>query len=189
MTKLNHYQEAPMSENPFVVSVARLRRVPASRVQVECRGPLEAAGVVIPFRSADSRIPANTDVVCHLSLESYVGGVMVAGTIRAEWEGLCSRCTLPVAGELFVPVRERFCDRAAPGAKDDEDAYPIEDDRIDLEPMLLDALVPELPLAPLCRGDCAGLCQHCGTDRNESTCDCVAPVDPRWANLDVLRSS
>jgi uncharacterized protein len=177
-----------MSANPFVVSVVRLRRVLGTRTEEERRGTLEAAEVVIPFRAADSRIPAGSEVVCTVALESYFGGVMVTGTIRAPWEGLCARCTIPVGGELFVAVRERFCDEA-PAGRPDEDAYPIEDDQIDLEPMLLDALVPELPLAPLCRPDCAGLCQHCGCDRNESTCACVAPVDPRWANLDVLRSS
>jgi uncharacterized protein len=178
-----------MSANPFVVSVARLRRVVGTRVQEEPRGPLEAAEVIVPFRAADSRIRAGSEVVCSLSLESYFGGVMVTGTIRAPWEGLCSRCTVAVEGELFVAVRERFCDEAAPGGPGDEDAYLIADDLLRLEPMLLDALVPELPLAPLCRADCAGLCQHCGTDRNESSCDCVAPADQRWANLDVLRSS
>src|ERR1700722_15040108 len=152
-----------MSANPFVVSVARLRRVQGTRVQEERRGPLEAAEVIVPFRAADS-------------------------PIRARWEGLCSRCTVPVDGELFVAVRERFCDEPTAGRPDDEDAYGIADDMVDLEPMLLDSLFPELPLAPLCRADCAGLCQHCGTDRNESSCDCVAPVDLRWANLDVLRS-
>src|ERR1700691_2072940 len=178
-----------MSANPFVGSVARLRRVPGTRVQEERRGPLEAAEVIVPFRAADSRIPAGSEVVCDLALESYFGGVMVTGTIRARWEGLCSRCTVPVDGELFVAGRARFCDEAPAGRPDYEDAYGIADDLVDLEPMLLDALVPELPLAPLCGADCAGLCQHCGTDRNESSCDCVAPVDPRWANLDVLRSS
>jgi uncharacterized protein len=47
--------------------------------------------------------------------------------------------------------------------------------------------VLELPMAPLCRDDCAGLCPQCGANRNEGDCGCVAPRDPRWANLDVLR--
>ena len=50
-----------------------------------------------------------------------------------------------------------------------------------------DAIVLELPMAPLCREDCRGLCPQCGADRNEAECGCVAPRDPRWANLDVLR--
>jgi len=42
-------------------------------------------------------------------------------------------------------------------------------------------------MAPLCMEDCAGLCPQCGANRNEGDCGCVAPRDPRWANLDVLR--
>ena len=61
------------------------------------------------------------------------------------------------------------------------------DDTLDLAPLVRDALVLELPMAPLCRDDCAGLCPQCGANRNEGQCGCVAPRDPRWANLDVLR--
>ncbi len=48
-----------------------------------------------------------------------------------------------------------------------------------------DALLLDLPVAPLCRDDCAGLCPSCGIDRNQSTCDCDMTIpDPRW---DALR--
>ena len=69
----------------------------------------------------------------------------------------------------------------------DEDAYPLVDDELDLEPLVRDAVLLELPLAPLCREDCAGLCPQCGANRNEGACGCAAPRDPRWATLDVLR--
>ncbi|MGH9281959.1 MAG: YceD family protein [Acidimicrobiales bacterium] len=46
----------------------------------------------------------------------------------------------------------------------------------------------ELPLAPLCRADCAGICPMCGADRNVAPCQCAsAPSDPRWAAPDALR--
>jgi uncharacterized protein len=80
-------------------------------------------------------------------------------------------------------VHERFGD--APIAEDE--LYPIVDDTIDLGPLVRDAIVLELPMAPLCREDCRGLCPQCGADRNEGDCSCAAPKDPRWANLDVLR--
>ena len=73
-----------------------------------------------------------------------------------------------------------------PGASDEE-LYPIVDETIDLGLLARDAVVLELPMAPLCREDCAGLCVQCGANRNEGDCGCVAPRDPRWANLDVLR--
>jgi uncharacterized protein len=49
--------------------------------------------------------------------------------------------------------------------------------------------VLELPLAPLCRDDCAGLCAECGADLNAGPCGCRRPGrDPRFDALDVLRS-
>jgi uncharacterized protein len=55
-----------------------------------------------------------------------------------------------------------------------------------LRPLVRDALLLELPLAPLCREDCRGLCAHCGADLNDGPCDCAPPRDPRWDALDVL---
>jgi uncharacterized protein len=81
-------------------------------------------------------------------------------------------------------VDERFVDTRGPG---DDDAYLIEDDFADLAPLVHDAIFLDLPLAPLCREDCQGLCPYCGIDRNEATCDCQAPIDSRWATLDGLR--
>ena len=58
---------------------------------------------------------------------------------------------------------------------------------IDLEPMVRDALLLELPLAPLCNPDCAGLCATCGANHNLTRCECVtSEIDPRWAALRSL---
>jgi uncharacterized protein len=63
----------------------------------------------------------------------------------------------------------------------------LEVDRIDLEPLARETVLLELPLAPLCREDCAGLCAECGADRN--TVDCghaLVTTDARWSALDQL---
>jgi len=91
-----------------------------------------------------------------------------------------------VLGVSDVAVSERFVDERAAG---DEEAYLVENDFVDLAPLVHDAILLDLPLAPLCREDCQGLCPYCGIDRNEATCDCQAPVDARWATLDGLRFS
>jgi uncharacterized protein len=71
----------------------------------------------------------------------------------------------------------------------DEETYPLLGDHLDLEPLARDAVLLALPLAPLCREDCAGLCPTCGAERAGGACGCdPAPVDPRWAALDVLRA-
>jgi len=177
-----------MATDPFVVHVARLRRSPEGREHVVRRGevalagPLEEAGID-PGKSV---VPAGAEVECDVSLVAFEGGIDVQGTVTAPWVGTCRRCAEPVSGELLIPVHERFGDARA-GTTEDEDFYPIVDDDIDLGPLVRDAVVLELPMAPLCREDCAGLCPQCGADRNEGDCGCVAPRDPRWANLDVLR--
>jgi DUF177 domain-containing protein len=180
--------------NPFVVHVARLRRTHANAGNAEAsahevrRGVVERAG---PLREAGidpghSVVPAGAEAEAEVTLRPFEGGIDVEGTVTAPWEGVCSRCAEPVSGDLHIHVHERFADDSLARTTDD-DLYPIVDDTLDLTPLVRDALVLELPMAPLCRPDCAGLCPQCGANRNDGDCGCVAPRDPRWANLDVLR--
>ncbi|HEX4161017.1 MAG TPA: DUF177 domain-containing protein [Acidimicrobiales bacterium] len=174
--------------DPFVVHVARLRRKSGQhahevrRGEVALAGPLHEKGI----DEGRSVVPAGAEAEIDVELVSFEGGIEVEGTVRAPWIGTCRRCAEPVEGELQIPVHERFADLAVAGSRD-EDFYPIELDAIDLTPLVRDAVVLELPMAPLCKEDCAGLCPQCGANRNEGDCGCVAPRDPRWANLDVLR--
>jgi uncharacterized protein len=195
-----------MPVDPFVVHIARLRRQTGARWHEVRQGPFDPEGDLEPRTPVDSAVPGGADASCDVVLESFPGGVMATGTVRAPWRGVCRRCAVPVEGDLEVAFKERFVDRerllgdgdgdgggrgagsgAGPDAEFDEEAYPIVDDELDLGPLVRELLLLELPLAPLCRPDCRGLCPGCGADRNEESCTCVAPVDPRWANLDVLR--
>ena len=164
---------------PFTVQVAALRKVTGS-TRHETRqgviGGLAAVGVVVPEASV---------VDAELELASYPGGIMVTGTVRAPWRGECRRCGGPVAGEVVAVVRERFA--PAGGSVADEDAYHFEGDELDLEPLARDAVLLELPLAPLCAEDCRGLCPQCGTNWNVAECACTPAADPRWSALDTLR--
>ena len=178
-----------MGKDPFVVHVAALRRQLGTRRHEVRIGPVDPDRFAASRSPAEPGVPEGAEAECDVTLESFPGGVMVSGTIVAPWQGLCRRCTAPVGGDLRIAVRERFVDEARLEDGLDDEAYPIADDRLDLGPMVREAVELELPLAPLCREDCRGLCPVCGTDRNVETCDCVAPRDPRWANLDVLRSA
>jgi uncharacterized protein len=175
-----------MATDPFIVHVARLLRNPGAVWHEVRHGPVVLAGRLdeLGIDPGASVVPLEAEAEADLTLRPFTGGIDAVGTVRAPWVGICRRCTVPVSGELRIPVSERFAD--AP-IGDDDDLYPIVDGTIDLGPLVRDAIVLELPMAPLCREDCRGLCPQCGADRNESECGCVAPVDPRWANLDVLR--
>ena len=69
----------------------------------------------------------------------------------------------------------------------DGETYPLEHDSVDLALPVRDAVLVELPLAPLCGPDCAGLCPVCGRDSNDDPCSCDQTTpDPRWAALSQL---
>jgi uncharacterized protein len=109
-------------------------------------------------------------------------GIVARGSIDAPWQAPCRRCLTTVTGEILVHVDELFERTPLAG-----ETYPLDDDTLDLTPLVRDALLLELPTAPLCSDDCAGICSVCGADRNVSPCDCrTDDADPRWAALRVL---
>lgn len=169
--------------SPYLVPVAQLLSNVPSTSRVEFDAPFDLRHEFTPRGPAETDVDPDENVHLQLNLQSFSGGLRVKGYVATTWHGLCRRCSVVVTGPLNIAVDERYVD--VRGLLDD-DAYEIVQDFVDLEPLAHDAILLELPLAPLCRPDCAGLCPICGNDRNESLCSCVAPVDPRWATLDGL---
>jgi uncharacterized protein len=173
-----------MSTNPWLVPITTLKRQPGSR-RVERR----AGRLGAELRVADSRVAEGAEVEADATIDSVDGGIEVAAVVRAPWVGECRRCLRPVGGDLRCEVREMYRPRPPGEAPDeDEETYPLTGEMLDLRPLVRDAVLLDLPIAPLCRPDCAGLCPSCGADLNEGPCACPPPVtDPRWGALDVLR--
>ncbi|MCL2315484.1 MAG: DUF177 domain-containing protein [Actinomycetia bacterium] len=129
-------------------------------------------------------VPEGSPIDCDLTLESAGEGVWVAGTAVATLAGECVRCLRTLEERRPFDVHELYY---YPGRDAEEDALFVEHDQIDLEPALRAAIVLELPFAPLCRPDCAGLCPTCGADLNDDPGHAHdAAADPRWAALDTL---
>jgi len=161
----------------LLVNVSELLRHPASRQALRVELPSDGLTVL------DSVVPAGAPIDVDVELESLSDGIVVTGRVSAPWAGMCRRCLGPAGGLLDVLVRELY--QAKP---DSDDAFPLDGDQLDLEPLVREALLLELPLAPLCRPDCAGLCPECGADRNDVDCGHQLEVrDHRWDVLDDLR--
>jgi uncharacterized protein len=126
-------------------------------------------------------------VNARLRAESVVEGVLVTGPVETQAEFECARCLTKVTDSLLLDVCELY---VGPGqdVPPEEDAYRVDGLEIDLEPMLRDAVTLALPLRPVCREDCRGICARCGQDLNQGPCDCKDDeMDPRWAALTELR--
>jgi uncharacterized protein len=162
----------------LALNVVELLRRPATRRTLH--STVEARGLTL---GGDAWVPDGAPIDVDLVVESLTGGVTVSGTLRTTWAGTCRRCLGPAGGTVEVEVHELY--QAHPTS---EEAFAFDGEHIDLEPMVRELILMELPLAPLCRDDCAGLCPTCGADRNAGPCGCVADDrDPRWAALDALR--
>jgi uncharacterized protein len=124
-------------------------------------------------------------VEAELCAQSVVEGVLVTGRLRAPAGGECARCARPVPLQLALELCELFVPK---GHELADEAYELSGTDIDLEPVFRDALTLALPLNPLCRADCKGLCSGCGQDLNEGECSCsVQSQDPRWAGLEEIK--
>ena len=140
-------------------------------------------GVVDDLFVTGSEVPEGAEVEVDVVLTPIGHTVEARGEVRAPWIGACRRCLQPASGTAVGEVLELFEDPWVEG-----ETYPLQHDEVDLEPLARETVVLELPQAPLCREDCLGLCPTCGVDRNEGTCSCAPPLDPRWAVLDELRN-
>ena len=135
-------------------------------------------------------VSQGSEVEFDLRLESVMEGVLVTGTALVTVTGECSRCLEPLAYDLEVDLQELFeyPDTDSRGREieadfTEEDMPKVQDDLLDLESLLRDAVVLALPVQPLCKSDCLGLCVECGQNLNEQPEHVHDLVDPRWSAL------
>jgi len=123
--------------------------------------------------------------------------VVVEARLGAAVRRVCARCLadfeFPVVTEFALRLVRRM--PSGPGAEGDEDAadealFLAPDGIADLDSMAAEQIYLGLPMKPVCRKDCKGLCPTCGVDRNvEGECGCPAEIDdPRLAPLWELKN-
>jgi len=168
---------------PLVLDTRELGRRPGSMHGVSRTVPAPAdLGIEV------LRVPEGSQVDLDLRLEAVMEGVLVTGTALAGLEGECVRCLGPITDELEVDLQELYVydDRDHDPDEDDEVSM-LQDDLLDLEPLLRDAVVLALPFQPLCQPDCPGLCVECGARlADDPDHGHEEPVDPRWVALTGL---
>lgn len=175
---------------PLVVDIRDLGRRAGATKDLDLTVPV-AEG----WGAGTAWVPEGGDLDLALRLESVVEGVFVSGTVRTQIVAECARCLEPVSWEersniqeLFVyPPQDARGHRVTDEGEGSEDSSPIiEDDLLDLEATVRDAVVLGLPIAPLCRVDCPGLCAQCGVALADEPEHRHEEHDPRWAALTAL---
>ncbi len=125
------------------------------------------------------------------------GRFRVAGQVTGEIELACSRCLepfrMPIASDFdlrYVPRTENIGEGEREVEEDDLATAFYDAEQIDLSHLIMEQFQLAVPMKPLCKDACRGLCPQCGTNLNTGSCDCnPAWEDPRLAALRALRSA
>lgn len=146
------------------------------------------------------RLEPDIEPLCPLSgtvtLMRTSQGILVTGTLRTVLEASCRRCLEPCNTDVEIELEEEFYP-ATHFAEASLDEIPVEDSDealqidehhiLDLTEVVRQGLLLAVPMQTLCKPDCAGLCPHCGGNRNLGECTCdELPIDPRWAALQAI---
>lgn len=168
----------------LVVSVTNLIHRP---------GTMETLTEVLPapadLGNALIGVEEGSDIDLDIRMESVVDGILVTGSVVVDVHGECSLCLDPIDYEMSANIQELFVFEKAPaGGPEDEvdEQYAVEDDSIDLEPALRDAVILQLPFQPVCRDTCQGLCADCGARLEDDPGHHHEVLDPRWSALQGL---
>jgi uncharacterized metal-binding protein YceD (DUF177 family) len=167
--------------NPWRLDLRGLGRRAGSMQELERTLPAPAE-----WRVELIGVPEGGDVHVRLRLESVMEGVLVTGDLDVPVVGSCARCLEPIEDHLHFDVQELYAYEGSTteATSEEDEVRRIDGDFLDLEPLARDTVVLNLPLAPVCTPDCAGLCVDCGQRLDDLPAGHTHEVvDARWAGL------
>ena len=182
-------------DSPWAVSVAQVASRPGQSTTVDADFPAPS-GIGDNIIGIDEGEPIRVDG----AFDSIVDGLVFHAHLTAPVHAECTRCLTPLQRDWGTDVTAFFPYEDASRNQDDdtdiiageeetEDTYPLSPDGCfaDLEALLRDSFVETLPLQPLCKPDCKGLCPQCGINLNEHPDHRHDTTDIRFASLASLK--
>lgn len=167
-----------MTQNSFKVNVHDLMHKPGGLRRFDFEIQLDE-----PFGAGAVTLPAGSVLDLSGRFESVHEGILVTGLAESEAKTECSRCLEPLTLPVEVDFQELFAYSSY-----SEDDFEVQEEHIDLEPVVRDAVVLSLPFQPVCSEACQGLCAECGLKLADNPNHVhEAPIDSRWSELTKLQ--
>ncbi len=119
--------------------------------------------------------------------------VFFLGTVVGILHLQCSRCLVDFDVEKEMTfnaiIRSRPSEPSAEkeAEESEENVFLIEGLEFDPADIIVQELILEIPMKPLCREECPGLCPHCGALKGSCSCSDEGTTDPRWDALARLK--
>ncbi len=158
-----------------------LRHLESADQPIALHDVLQIGQWLLSRKDIKSAAPFEVNLTARLAADV----VEVAGESKGEVLFVCSRCLTEYKEELTVPSEHAFTKLKEIADADSEDRIQwINGDLIDLSTYVQEDILLDLPYVPQCNPGCKGLCPQCGTNLNESSCDCkIETIDPRLEKL------
>ena len=140
-------------------------------------------------------LPEVTGTVQFTGMAQLAGeGMRLQGHLHGEIAPACARCleAIPMVVErdldlLYQPESVIGESAEVEIHTPDTDISFFAGPGVDVADVAREQILLALPMQPLCRPDCRGLCPRCGANLNQGACDCAPEADPRWSALKTLR--
>ena len=137
--------------------------------------------------------PSHGQVTGCVALMKTTDGILATAQLTGKQAEQCSRCLEGMTVPLKLEVQEEFLLSVDPVSgstlrpPDDPDTFSVSAMHIlDMDEAVRQAWTATLPIQPLCKPDCMGLCSECGQNLNEGNCSCSPVPDERWGPLREL---
>lgn len=146
-----------------------VKKIPPDGLNIESEEPKGLLDVKISFVTFKEPV--------HVSFFISLTGktLLINGKLRTKADLVCSRCLKEFEQNL----------------RNDDFTLDVDvsgQDEVDITDNIREEIVVLLPIKPLCKKDCKGLCPRCGQDLNKKQCSCKpAKEDIRWKGLGKLK--
>jgi uncharacterized protein len=173
----------------------RIDDIPETGLQVDLSREADTLGQALESIPLSPDVVVDPHVQGQLQLANSGKEISLDGTIWASMQLRCARCLAHFEVEKEVQLSlvlrvgspmAQFTDVPDPA---EADAIFVEGPELDLGQIILQELLLEVPMKPLCREDCPGLCPRCGALKGSAECTCAegSKIDPRWEALARLK--
>ena len=167
------------SQSPFLVNLHELPRR-AGEMRPYCLDFKLEEAIGTPMLA----INAGESMLIEFKAESVSDGVLISGQVKSKAKGECGRCLDEIERDVSEEFRELFVYESRKGEDEEDEIFALDGDIADIETAIRDAVVLTMPINPLCKPDCKGLCSECGERWEKLAPDHThEKIDPRWSGL------
>lgn len=193
----NHYPD----QSPWAIPVAQVGSRPGQSFEIDQTFPAPS-GIGDEFFG----VAEGSDIEVNARFDSIVDGLIFSGTATARTTGECGRCLTDIDRDqtislsTFMPYDADPTQTVTPGSKHEEvivageeesaETHPLSagGNFADIETLLRDGFTQEIPMTPLCKPDCRGLCPQCGLNLNDNPDHVHTVTDIRLSALEELKA-